>query len=178
MNLAKKDDSETLLSNALAGFDALIAQCEQDREKHALLVRELDDRIDTYKRLRGELIKSSANPAGPDAAKLASATPTEIDFFANRDRERTNSTAWKVRKMAYLALKSVGRPLTRAELLRELTAMDMQFNSKNPARAIGKILWEADEFEHTKLGYWIKGEPVRTAADSGKRFRSKAAAAK
>jgi hypothetical protein len=76
--------------------------------------------------------------------------------FGEGKRVRRKSVAWTVRREAYLILKQAGTPLDRSEILRELERRGIKVDSPHPAKAIGKILWKAAEFEHQEGGYWIK----------------------
>ncbi|WFU10892.1 hypothetical protein QA646_08655 [Rhizobium sp. CB3090] len=83
------------------------------------------------------------------------------DNFASRRRERRSSLAWAVRREAYLALKRIGRPLSRREIHQELVLAGVEFKTEpgEPTlQAITKIMWKASEFVSTDDGYWLADE--------------------
>lgn len=60
-------------------------------------------------------------------------------------------------------LLQAGRPLHRAELLRRLQESGFNLTTRNPARFVGRTLWENPDFIHIpKNGYWIAGEALPT----------------
>ncbi|WP_165420586.1 hypothetical protein [Rhizobium ruizarguesonis] len=82
-------------------------------------------------------------------------TATIPDDFAKRQRQRRTSTAWLVRREAYLVLKRVQRPLNRTELLKELRKAGVEVKGTDPLALITKIMWNASEFISTGNGYWL-----------------------
>lgn len=59
------------------------------------------------------------------------------------------------------ALLEAGRPLERTELLKRITASGFKLEARDPARFIGRALWESPDFVHIKKkGYWLEGEDV------------------
>jgi hypothetical protein len=81
--------------------------------------------------------------------------------FAPRRRERRSSLAWAVRREAYLALRRVGKPLSRREIYQELLLAGIEFKTaagEPTLQAITKIMWNAAEFVSTEDGYWLANE--------------------
>lgn len=106
------------------------------------------------------------------APTLLSSSGSETSkLFGQRLRKRPESLAWKVRQQAYAILKKAGRPLGRMELLEELRAGGIEVGTTNPPKSIGRIMWNADEFEYVDTGYWIKGEPLPKEYTPGKRHK-------
>ena len=125
---------------------------EMDRLRHALTEREL----------RAAHLKQAVQ-AMEEASELKKSGPevpaTIPDNFGQRQRARRNSLAWATRRETYLILKRHGRPMTRKELLKELTQAGLKFNSRDPLQAITKILSGAkSEFRSTGDGYWLQNE--------------------
>ncbi|MGR9268097.1 hypothetical protein [Rhizobium leguminosarum] len=56
-------------------------------------------------------------------------------------------------------LLAAGHPLQRAELLERIEASGFLVETTNPAKFIGRTLWESADFVHIpKRGYWLKGK--------------------
>jgi hypothetical protein len=141
--------------------------------------------IDAYEKERKQLIRQiepitrKITAIEDKIAKLRMAhTPTVSRFsevhapkYGERLRRRPESLAWKVREQAYAILKKAGRPMSRIELLEELKAGGIEVGTTNPPKSIGRIMWNADEFEYVDNGYWIKGEALPKDYRPGKRYR-------
>lgn len=135
----------------------------------AAFVAQLADKIERYQRQVDDLQRKISGlrkayqsyvvpgPSNPTDQVGAVEVPKD---FGRRKRERKESKAYIVRRQAFAILKTAGRPLGRAELFDKLKDRGVIIDSKNPAKLVGKILWEASEFEHTDEGYWIVGEPI------------------
>ncbi|ANM04627.1 hypothetical protein AMC78_CH02540 [Rhizobium phaseoli] len=55
-------------------------------------------------------------------------------------------------------LLAAGHPLQRTELLVRIEASGFLVETANPAKFIGRTLWESEDFVHIpKRGYWLKG---------------------
>ncbi len=78
----------------------------------------------------------------------------------------------RVRAHVKVILKAAGRPLGRTEILAQLNEDGVTVPGRNPAQRVGKILWEADEFEYKGKGYWLAGEPVPEHLVPSKRYRA------
>lgn len=58
-------------------------------------------------------------------------------------------------------LLAAGHPLQRAELLERIEASGFLVETTNPAKFIGRTLWESADFVHIpKRGYWLKGKDL------------------
>ncbi|MBY5422288.1 hypothetical protein [Rhizobium leguminosarum] len=58
---------------------------------------------------------------------------------------------------AKLILQSAERPLARSQLLKEIENDGFRVTANDPARFIGRALWESEAFVHIpKQGYWLK----------------------
>ncbi|MGO8003369.1 hypothetical protein [Rhizobium ruizarguesonis] len=80
--------------------------------------------------------------------------------------------ASQVRAHVKVILKAAGRPLGRTEILAQLKEEGVNVPGRSPAQRVGKILWEADEFEYKEKGYWLVGEPIPEHLIPSKRYRA------
>lgn len=135
----------------------------------AAFVAQIVDKIETYQRQVDDLQRKISGLRKAYQSYVVLAPPDPGDRkdvvevpknFGRRKRERKESKAYIVRRQAFSVLKSVGRPLARGELYEALLDRGVIIDGNNPAKLVAKILWEAPEFEHTKDGYWIVGEPM------------------
>lgn len=78
----------------------------------------------------------------------------------------------RVRAHVKVILKAAGRPLGRTEILAQLNEDGVTVPGRNPAQRVGKMLWEADEFEYKGKGYWLVGEPIPEHLVPTKRYRA------
>ncbi|WP_074068798.1 hypothetical protein [Rhizobium gallicum] len=126
---------------------------EMDRLRQALTEREL----------RAAHLKQAADAMEVAAQREPPASEAKVtvpDGFGQRQRQRLSSLAWATRRETYLILKRHGRPMTRKELLSELSVAGLKFNPKDPLQALTKILSGAKkEFYSTGEGYWFRDEP-------------------
>lgn len=101
----------------------------------------------------------------------------QAKLIAPRKRERRTSLAWQVRQHAFGLISKAGQPLGRGELLDGLVKLGIKMDVANPSQAIGKIMWDAEEFEYKNKGYWIAGKPLPTGAHRIKRYKAPRATA-
>jgi predicted ribosome quality control (RQC) complex YloA/Tae2 family protein len=78
----------------------------------------------------------------------------------------------RVRAHVKVILKAAGRPLGRTEILAQLNEDGLIVPGRNPAQRVGKMLWEAAEFEYKGKGYWLVGEPIPEHLIPSKRYRA------
>ncbi|AJD41673.1 hypothetical protein C9413_29975 [Rhizobium sp. SEMIA 4085] len=79
-------------------------------------------------------------------------------------KHHRGSLTGEIVKRSRAILLSAGRPLERSELLEEIERDGFKVKASNPARFIGRTLWESEEFIHVpKAGYWIKGQHLPEA---------------
>ncbi|MBY5494704.1 hypothetical protein [Rhizobium leguminosarum] len=72
-------------------------------------------------------------------------------------RHHRGSLTGEVISHAKSILISEGRPLERSELLRQIVEAGVEVTASNPAKFIGRTLWESDDFIHIpREGYWLK----------------------
>ncbi|HEY0124836.1 MAG TPA: hypothetical protein VGC14_24335 [Rhizobium sp.] len=93
----------------------------------------------------------------------------EIDGNSKTIRSKRfhkGSQTYEVVTRAKNILLEVGRPLTRSELLDHMTASgDFTVTARDPARFIGRALWEDPNFVHyPKIGYWLIGTELPQGA--------------
>lgn len=69
-------------------------------------------------------------------------------------RWKDGSDAETIRSFVRDALANSGRPLARVEILSMLKESGVQLQTKNPAKRVSKVLWEADEFRTDANGRW------------------------
>ncbi|MBB3452555.1 hypothetical protein FHT86_000811 [Rhizobium sp. BK313] len=97
--------------------------------------------------------------------QLTKSKSGDKDNSEYRDQKRSGkrfhkgSMAFEVVTRAKRILLEAGRPLNRSELLERFNAgEDFTITARDPARFIGRTLWENPEFVHfPKVGYWIVG---------------------
>lgn len=80
--------------------------------------------------------------------------------FGKRQRQRTTSFAWAVRRETCLALKEAGHPLNSKQLYAVLKSKNIPFTNDNPVKAITRVLWKADEFVSNDGAYWFSDAPL------------------
>jgi hypothetical protein len=87
----------------------------------------------------------------------------EVDEHSKRNRSikgfHKGSQTYEVVTRAKKILLEAGRPLKRSELLERMTAGgEFTITAREPARFIGRTLWEDPDFIHLpKIGYWLIG---------------------
>jgi len=125
------------------------------------------ERARDHERIASELVEARRKLLSLDVS-----LPKDMKRLAPRKRERRGSFAWRVRENALQLISKAGRPLGRAELLDGLVKMGVNIGSSNPSRAIGRIMWLAEEFEYQNNGYWIAGRPLAEENISVKRYKA------
>lgn len=139
---------------------AFVAQLVDKIEAYQRQVDELQRKISGLRKLHQTYTEHADAPTSNTAVEI----PTN---FARRKRERKESKAYIVRRQAFSILMEAGRPLDRAELFDAFKQRGIIIDGPNPAKLVGKILWEAPEFEHSEDGYWIAGQPLPVAGTAG-----------
>lgn len=163
--------TDSTYAGILAQIDAKISLGQSEAQSLKAQIAQLNSHLERCESENRELISMRE--------RIAALHQTEIEKniqppqgFASRQRQRVNSISWRVRRHAYIALKSAGHPMSRAELLEKVLEAGIEISASNPAHAVAKILWAAKEFEYKDNGYWIAGEPMPHLATRPKRFRS------
>lgn len=133
-------------------------------------------------RTRADVLLDMANQADAEAQALRrllqQVETTEVSIKSGPssqkpppEAERKN-LASRVRTHVKIILKAAGRPLGRTEILSQLIDGGINIPGSNPAQRVGKILWEANEFEYKEKGYWLAGEPMSKHLIPSKRYRA------
>lgn len=131
---AEREDG---IRTAYALLTAEICQLQKDRQ-------EIDGKLQKAKAARDLLGQVLFPSAAKKTRKLRGGTRTA-----------------EVVSRSKAALLEAGRPLERAELLKWITESGFKLEARDPARFIGRALWESPDFVHIKKkGYWLEGEDV------------------
>lgn len=97
----------------------------------------------------------------PDTKASSRLIGNEIGAGENKKKFRKGSQTAEVIARARALLKKTGRPLERRELLEGIAADGYQIKTKDPARFIGRTLWESDDFVHIpRQGYWLAEDDI------------------
>lgn len=97
-----------------------------------------------------QLLKDPDSPHVPESARVP-----------GRKRFHKGSQTFEVVTRCGRLLRDAGRPLDRSELLRRLENTGFKVEASNPARFVGRTLWESSEFTHIpKAGYWLANEAL------------------
>jgi len=134
------------------------------REAYRLVV----DEVDQLRRARRAIDqKLEMAEAACDLLRQLVKTPplkgTEIDGRSKTIRSskgfHRGSQTYEVVSRARDILLEAGRPLKRSELLeRMIGSGEFTITAREPARFVGRTLWENPDFIHLpKIGYWLKG---------------------
>jgi hypothetical protein len=140
-------DKEPPLYDAQRHLDEAILSLKEDIVTYKERIATVEKQLAYLTRVRADL--SGLIPSTEKPAQIP-------EGFGERKRVRKKSLAWTVRRESYIILRQAGTPLNRSEILRELQNRGIEVESADPAKAVGKILWKAAEFEHRDGGYWIK----------------------
>jgi hypothetical protein len=140
------------INELIAQIDLAIASCRMELQAHQDKLRRLER---ARASLAGVPLQSEAWVPVEWSATDGATTPGR----ATRRRERKGSIAFQVREGARAILREAGRPLNRAQLLELLEAKGIRVEAKQPAKQIGKIMWQSEEFQHLAEGYWFRDEP-------------------
>lgn len=138
--------TEATLRKFANQLDAEIAECENE-------LRLARDHLDQLKKARRQI--KLENPSRTTENEVPSP-----DGDLQGRRRRKGSMADIVRTNVRRILRETGHPLKRGEILERLEAEGVSVGSRNPAKRIGKIMWDAEDFVHAGDGYWFAGEPV------------------
>lgn len=77
-------------------------------------------------------------------------------------RHRKGSRTFEIVERSRAALSASGRPLERSELLEKIQESGFQVEGKDPAKIVGRTLWESEDFIHIpKEGYWLRDTSIR-----------------
>ncbi|MGR9470608.1 hypothetical protein [Rhizobium leguminosarum] len=140
------------------------------REAYRLIVAEVSQLRRAKQAIETQLEKAEA---AKEALKqlLATGLKNEADREAEKTGHRPrpgkrrgfhigSQTAEVVSRSKEILL-AAGHPLQRAELLERIEASGFLVETTNPAKFIGRTLWESADFVHIpKRGYWLKGEDL------------------
>ncbi|MGG6895871.1 hypothetical protein [Rhizobium sp. BR 315] len=118
--------------------------------------RAIDLRLEKAEAAQGllrQLLKSSVIP---------SVAESNSDGAKRGKRFHRGSQTFEVVTRAKKLLLEAGRPLRRSELLEKINfECGFTIRTSDPARFIGRTLWEDPDFIHIpKKGYWIVGEKI------------------
>ncbi|MGO8036138.1 hypothetical protein [Rhizobium leguminosarum] len=136
-------------------YRLLVLEVEQLRKAQQDIKRKLE-KAETARDLLRQILSSPYENLS-DVGILSHEGGAKKKAKRHRQGSRTGEVVVRAKKI----LKAAGRPLDRADLLREIEASGFSIQASNPARFIGRTLWGSDEFVHIpKEGYWLKGEDV------------------
>lgn len=133
----------------------IVAQIDRVISEHVAEIESRRKTLADLRKAREVLVRSTG---------LGEAVAADVRV-SSRKRPRKNSLNRTVRDNAYTIIKRLGRPLSRSELLAQMTDMGISVEGTKPAKSVGKIMWAAEEFIHVKDGYWIKDLPLPDPAD-------------
>jgi len=78
-----------------------------------------------------------------------------------RRRVRGGSSPEMIVKVAKEAIRELGRPLTRTQLVEELEKRGLSIGGTDKSKNMGTIIWRSDEFMSVEgYGYWPKQDPM------------------
>ncbi len=166
----------TAIERDLANLTKRRQQIDAELKRLDGEARTIDESLKHLESARVSLSRVSTQHVAPESpvdVPLATALPEVPTSFAKRRMERPSSQAWQIRKHAYQVLKAQGHPLSRAEILEKFLALGFVVEHHSPAKHLGRILTDAQEFEYRENGYWIAGEPITSTYQRDKRFRSR-----
>lgn len=136
-------------------YRLLILEVEQLRRAQQDIKKKLEKAEAARDLLRQLLSSKDENASGLGGSSDQGTAKKKIK------RHRLGSRTGEVITRSKQILKASGRPLERGDLLREIEASGFIIQASNPARFIGRTLWESEEFIHIpKEGYWLKGEDL------------------
>jgi hypothetical protein len=137
-------------------FRLVVLEIEQIEQAQ----RELDARLEKAMSVRDLLrqLISSEGTAPEDDAQLSNAVGNKRK---KPTRHQKGSLTGEIVRRSKTILISAGRPLERSELLEAIEKDGFKMSASNPAKFIGRALWENEDFIHIpKAGYWIKDRPL------------------
>jgi hypothetical protein len=141
------------IKDLIAQIDREIASCRKELQAQ-------QEKLHRLERARASL---AGEPLWAEArAGVESHTAGLAPARVTKRRERKGSIASLVREGARAILREAGRPLNRAQLLERLEARGVRLNASQPAKQVGKIIWQSEEFQHLADGYWFRDEPPPT----------------
>ncbi|QRM45848.1 hypothetical protein [Rhizobium sp. BG4] len=136
-------------------------------QAYRLLVQEVGQLREAQKDIRKKLEKAEA---ARDLVRQLLSTKSSIDVQPSPSgttvslkkkkpkRHRSGSQTAEVISRVKEILQAEGRPLDRGALLEAIQKDEFRITAANPARFIGRTLWESVEFIHIPgEGYWLKG---------------------
>jgi hypothetical protein len=141
-----------------AGVDTALSEIRKAIEARLVAVRKLTKEVDDLEAAYKALLRQKQMEDGRSVERPRA-------NFAKRQRERRSSLAWQVRQEASRILSEAGRPLTRSELLTGLINSGIYVGKDDPAKKVGKIMWDAKEFRHTGAGYWFSDAAVESLTE-------------
>lgn len=126
--------------------------------------REIEAREKQIERIHTEVARLEAEIAQLRNARSAMGFPHDVPNGVSpsepTDRGEKGSDADVIRQFARRAILEAGRPLNRGELLRMMSDAGLILSAKEPARRIGKVLWQSTDFISEADGYWLANRPL------------------
>lgn len=143
-------------ANVQDAYRALVAEVSQLRRAKRSIEAKLE-KAEAARELLRELLsiemKEEADSKAEETGKQRKPGKRK-GFHAGSQTSEVVSRSKKI-------LLAAGRPLQRTELLSKLEASGLLIEAKDPARFVGRTLWESEDFLHIpKRGYWLQGEEV------------------
>ncbi|WP_155774438.1 hypothetical protein [Rhizobium etli] len=136
-------------------------------EAYRLVVQEVDQLREAQKDIRKKLEKAEA---ARDLLRQLLSAKSSVSIEQSPSgqtvslkkikpkRHRSGSQTAEVISRAKEILRAEERPLDRGVLLEAIERTGFKITANNPARFIGRTLWESPEFIHIPgEGYWLKG---------------------
>ena len=147
-NLNPKDSEPEERPGIYEAYRLLLGEVSQLREARRALDARLE-KAEAAQDLLRQLLNNSENAASTEGSP------------ERKKRFHKGSRTFQVVTRCKKIIKEAARPMDRAELLQALEVSGYKVSSKDPARAIGRTLWESDEFVHIpRAGYWLAEEQL------------------
>ncbi|KSV87555.1 hypothetical protein [Sinorhizobium sp. GL28] len=139
-------------------YRLVVRQVQQLRKARQVLDAKLAKAEEAQESLRQFLTDApSIVPEGPNNSEAGT---------RKKKKFRKGSQTAEVIARSKNILKEAGRPLERGDLLERIRASGFQVTTRDPARFIGRTLWESEDFIHIpKEGYWLAGHDVPVYRD-------------
>ncbi len=131
-------------------------------EAHRLVSAEIEHLRQTRRAIDAQLKKAEAAKVLLQELLHTSAGPLE-GGKASREQKRFHrgSKTFEVVTRCKEFLHNAGRPLDRRDLLSLMQRSGFVLDVANPARFIGRTLWENPDFIHIQnQGYWLAGDEI------------------
>jgi len=147
------EDSEPNTENGIQEAYSLVAgEVDQLRKARRAIDLKLE-KAEAAQNLLRQLLNSSVIPSSGERS---------TNSTKRGKRFHKGSQTFEVVTRAKKLLLEAGRPLSRSELLEKINSESgFAISTTDPARFIGRTLWESRDFTHIpKKGYWLTGEEI------------------